>query len=140
MSIYDIITASGGAMLILITLIQISPIKLNPWSALGKAVGKVINGEVLERVNTLDKAIISLKAELAENLAIDCRTRILRFGDEVLHGTKHTKDHFEEILRDIKKYNLYCKQHPEFENNVTELTSSRIKDIYKKCLENNDFL
>ena len=140
MSIFDIVTTGGGAVLILITHIQISPIKINPWSAIGRAVGKIINGEVLERVNVLDAAIKSLKAEFSENVAIDCRTRILRFGDEVLHGTKHTKDHFEEILRDIKKYNLYCEQHPEFENNVTELTSMRIKEIYQNCLKHNDFL
>ncbi len=140
MSIFDIVTTSGGVALILITLIQISPIKLNPWSAIGRTVGKIINGEVLEHVNVLDAAIKSLKAEFAENVAIDCRARILRFGDEVLHGTRHTKDHFEEILRDIKKYNRYCEEHPDFENNVTELTSSRIQDIYKKCLEQNDFL
>ena len=45
-----------------------------------------------------------------------------------------------ETLRDIAAYERYCEDHPEFENNVTELTSDRIKTIYRRCLDSNDFL
>lgn len=37
-------------------------------------------------------------------------------------------------------YERYCDDHPEFENNVTELTSDRIETIYRRCLDSNDFL
>lgn len=130
----------GGILFVLMTLIQIAPIKINPWTAIGRAIGRAINHDVIEKVDNLDVEVKSIKAEMAENVAIDCRVRILRFGDEVLHGHKHTKDHFEEILKDIKKYELYCKEHPDFENNVTELTSMKIEECYKKCLDENSFL
>lgn len=140
MSAFEIITSGSGALFILLTLIQLAPIKVNPWSAIGKAIGKALNHEVLEKVDNLDAELKGLKSEVSENVAVDCRARILRFGDEVLHGERHTKDHFEQILRDIKKYELYCEEHPDFENNVTELTSTRIEEIYTKCLDTNDFL
>lgn len=103
-------------------------------------IGKAINGEVIERVDKLDSEVGDIKEQMSENVAVECRARILRFGDEVLHNERHTKDHFDQILRDIKAYERYCSAHPAFENNVTELTSSRIKDIYTKCLDKNDFL
>ena len=46
MSIQEILTGGGGVLLILLTLVQISPIKLNPWSALAKTVGRAINADV----------------------------------------------------------------------------------------------
>ena len=140
MSAFEFITSGSGVVFIILTLIQLAPIKINPWSAIGKAIGKAINNEVIEKVDNLDSEVKSLKSEVAENVAVDCRARILRFGDEVLHGERHTKDHFELILRDIKKNELYCEEHPKFENNVTELTSTRIAEIYKHCLDTNDFL
>ena len=140
MSAFEFITSGSGVVFIILTLIQLAPIKIDPWTAIGKAIGKAINNEVIEKVDNLDSEVKSLKSEVAENVAVDCRARILRFGDEVLHGERHTKDHFEQILRDIKKYELYCEEHPEFENNVTELTSTRIAEIYKHCLDTNDFL
>lgn len=61
-------------------------------------------------------------------------------GDETIHGVRHTKEHFDQILRDITNYEQYCKDHPRFENNTTVLTSQRIKDIYEDCLAKADFL
>ena len=55
-------------------------------------------------------------------------------------GGGKLKDHFDQTLRDIDAYERYCEDHPEFENNVTELTSDRIKTIYRRCLDSNDFL
>ena len=140
MTALDYIVNGGSLAVLLLTAIQISPIKINPWSALAKFVGRAINHEVLEKVDKLDNEVKGLKFKVSENVAIQCRARILRFGDEVLHSTRHTKDHFDQILRDITSYEQYCEEHPEFENNITEITSSRIKEIYKNCLSDNDFL
>lgn len=147
MSIQQIIAGGGGLLVVILTIVQISPIKIDPWSALAKAVGKAINGEVLQmvgaledKVDTLESEVQASRAESAEQVAVNCRARILRFGDEVLHGGQHTKDHFDQVLRDITSYEHYCDEHPEFENNVTELTSARIKEIYLRCLSDNDFL
>ena len=84
--------------------------------------------------------IADMKADQEERDAISCRSRILHFGDETIHGVRHTKEHFDQILRDITTYERYCDNHPNFENNTTVLTSKRIKDIYEDCLEKADFL
>lgn len=140
MSLQEIFLAGGGGLLVLLTLLQIAPIRVNPWSAIAKAIGRALNGEVLARVDKLERDLDALRSAAEEREAVSCRARILHFGDETLHGTLHTREHFDQVLRDLDSYERYCDEHPDFENNVTVLTSSRIKDIYKKCLENNDFL
>ena len=144
MNIADLIvkiTSGGcGALLIILTIIQISPIKINPWSAIAKALGRAINKEMMDKLESLDKEMKQLRDATALESALNCRVRIIHFGDETLHGQKHTKEHFDQILRDIDKYEHYCSTHPEFENNVTVLTSARIKEIYRKRLADGDFL
>lgn len=139
MTMEEIATGSG-ILLAAMTLIQIAPIKLNPWSALAKAIGRAINGEVITKVDRLERELLGMKENLEERDAISCRSRILHFGDETIHGVRHTKEHFDQILRDITTYERYCDDHPNFENNTTVLTSRRIKDIYEDCLKTADFL
>ena len=43
MSLYDWLQAGGGAALLLMTLVQIAPIKINPWSAVARGIGKTMN-------------------------------------------------------------------------------------------------
>ena len=138
--IKEISLYGGGIVLILMTLIQITPIKLNPWSWLGRVIGRAINGEVLEKVNTLTDDVKALKDEDAEQWASLSRSHILRFGDELLHGVPHSKEHFDQILLDISKYEKYCDDHPNYKNNIANATIKQIKNTYQKCLEENNFL
>lgn len=132
----------GGALAVIAgaTLIQITPIKLNPWSWLARTIGRAINKEVIEKVDELDKKLDKHEREAAEDKAISCRVRILRFGDEILHDVRHSKEHFDQILLDITEYEQYCHENPEFKNNMTALTTKRIKAIYEDCYEKNTFL
>lgn len=138
--IKEILMYGGGAVLLLMTLIQITPIKINPWSWLGRVIGRAINGEVLEKMNNLTDDVRALKEEDSEQWASLSRSHILRFGDELLHGVPHSKEHFDQILLDISKYELYCDDHPNYKNNIANATIKQIKNTYQKCLEENKFL
>lgn len=130
----------GGIILVIMSLIQISPIKLNPWSWIGRAIGRAINGEVLEKVETLTRDVKQNKADDDEQWASLSRTHILRFGDEILHGVSHSKEHFNQVLLDISKYEKYCSSHPQYINNIATATIKQIKKAYQDCLEKNNFL
>lgn len=140
MNIKELLTSGGGALLILLTLIQIAPVKINPWSWLAKNIGKAINGEVVEKVDNLSTDIRNLRDECEEREATACRTRILRFGDEILHDVRHSKEHFDQILIDITAYENYCASHPDFRNNVAVATIKRINQVYARCISSNNFL
>ena len=124
----------------LATLIQISPIKIDPWTYLAKKIGKAINGEVIEKVDRLEKDVSSINDKVDESGARTARARILRFGDEIIHGVRHSKEHFDDILDDITDYDNYCSDHPNFKNGKTGLTSNLIKETYQKCLKEHDFI
>ena len=121
------------------TLLQVAPIKIDPWSWLARKIGKVINGEVIERVDKLEKSVEAMGRIADEREAKATRIRILRFGDEILHGVHHSKEHFDQILLDITEYQQYCREHPEFLNNMTELTSRHIMETYLACFGENTF-
>lgn len=129
-----------GGLIILMTLVQISPIKINPWSWLGRCIGRAINSEVLAEVKTLSEDVKKNKADDDEQWASLSRSHILRFGDEILHNVAHSKEHFDQILLDISKYEKYCDEHKNYLNDVAHETIKRIKNTYQKCLEDNSFL
>ena len=146
--------AGGVCIVVLLSLVEISPIKINPWSKLFRSLGKALNKDMLDEINGLKTELTSLKEEIKkvddrvdkmdsridENNAIQCRSRILRFGDEVSHGQNHSRDHFKQIFCDITTYNSYCHSHPEFQNDMTKITSKRIEDDYMERDKRDTFL
>lgn len=122
------------------TILQITPIKIDPWTKLARWIGRAINGEVIEKVEALSRDVKHNKEDDDEQWASLSRSHILRFGDELLHGVSHSKEHFDQILLDISKYEKYCKTHSEYLNDVANETIKCIKKTYQKCLDENNFL
>lgn len=134
MGIQELLLKGGGIVFALLTLVQITPIKVNPWSAIARAIGKaLIGGDIM--------------AKLEEHIRVDDerdadmhRYRLLRFNTELLRKTRHTKEEFDEILYSVTYYERYCEDHPKYENNRAVLAIENIKRVYKECMETNDFL
>lgn len=140
MELSEIVTGGSGLLLIAMTLIQISPIKINPWSAIAKAIGRALNGEVIKKVDDLSEDLKSFKETCDKREAEQRRTQILHFGDEILHGVQHSKEHFDQILLDCTYYETFCEDHPHFANNVAVQTIDLIKRTYRTCMEEKTFL
>lgn len=145
MDLYEWISSMNGegwaALVIgLLTLIQIVPIKVNPWSWIGKHIGKMLNGEVLDKVDKLGSDVQHLKEQYSEHEAKAARVRILQFGDELYQNQLHTKERFDQILEDVSDYEDYCRAHPDFPNEKTVMTVERIKAVYQECLREHSFL
>lgn len=122
------------------TVIEIAPIKVNPWTRIGKVIGRAINGEVIDKVDNLEREIKRMDHDAGERNAKAARARVLRFGDELIHNVHHSKEHFDDILRDITEYEKYCDEHPEFENDRMQITAQYIKETYQKCMKEHSFL
>ena len=106
-----------------------------------------VQKEFGEAIEVIKKAQISntesleqLRKEMGEKDATTRRYRILRFNDEILHGIKHTKEHFDQILEDITQYEKYCFQNPAYENNKATLSIKNIEKNYQKCVDDNVFM
>lgn len=106
-----------------------------------------IQKSLWEAIDTVKKAQLNnierlevLTREIGQSEATTCRYRILRFNDEILHEQRHTKEHFDQILDDITRYEKYCDEHPEYENNKATLAIKNVKRVYQKCSDENSFL
>lgn len=126
MTLKEILGTSGGILFVLSVLVQIAPIKLNPWSTLARYIGRALNSEVLEIIE--------------KNEAKTARYRIIRFNDEIRHDVRHTEEHFNQIIDDIRTYENYCNSHPNFPNGKSVFSVSNIKKIYEKCISEDLFI
>jgi hypothetical protein len=149
--IIELIGDNSGALAIIaviaLSFIEITPIKLNPWSWLGKKIGRMFNGELMVEMNNVQTEIKGIKKDVAdireeakEREATSRRTRILEFGDEILHEVDYSKEHWDSILMDVSEYENYCDDHPHYMNNVARATIRHIKDMYQKHLTDDSFL
>lgn len=147
MSIQEILASSGGALVILMTLVQLAPIKVNPWSAIARMFGKALNSDVIEKLDKLEKVQAKTQARLEEHILMDDRRTadthrilILRFNRELLAGNiPHTQEDFIEILHEIDVYERYCREHPDYENNRAVLAIQNIERVYSEKMEEHDF-
>lgn len=139
MSLEEIFLGGGGGLVLLLTIIQIAPVKVNPWSALARALGKAFNGEVISRLDGLEKSLDEhIKAD-AEKDADEHRRRILRFNNELICEIPHTREEFLEALSDIDFYERYCREHKAYKNNRCSHAIANINRVYDDRLKLHDF-
>ena len=135
------ITQFGAVgLLALLSLVQIAPIKINPWSFIARSIGRAMNREIIDKVDKVQKSLDDHIVANEERDVKQCRLRVLRFNDEVILGQKHTREHFNEILDDITVYEHYCDNHPDYENSKAVLAIENVKRVYRQCEDDNSFL
>lgn len=147
MNLEEILLGGGGAMLVAMTLIQISPVKLDPWSAIARAIGRAINKEVLAKLGEMEETQADTRRILDDHIKVDDeraadthRTRILQFNNELLRDIPHTREEFIEILAEIDYYERFCKAHPDYQNNRATHAVANISRVYDDRLIKHDFL
>lgn len=140
MTIKDFLLGGGSLLLILMTLVQIAPIKINPWSALAKAIGKAINADISGRLDEIGAKLDEHIETDVRRTADSCRAQILHFNNELLRPICHTKEEFVEVLVKIDEYERYCDEHEDYPNNRAVLAIENIREVYKERLKKRDFL
>lgn len=130
--ISDVITKPGvipALIIALFSLIEIVPIKIKPWSAIGGLIGKFLG------IKSLSDKVDALEKKVDENQATTIRVRILKFEDELQSGKNHSKDSWDQVMDDIQRYETYTSTHPEFKNNITVASTAHIMHTYSELLE-----
>lgn len=147
MNMGEILGWSGGTLLLLMTFVQVAPIKVNPWSGLAKKIGRAINGEVLNEIADIKKEQRETQDKLEKHIQDDDerdasmhRQRILRFNIELMRGEDFTLECFNDMLLDIDEYERFCETHPGYKNNRAVMAIANIKRVYQDHEENGGFL
>lgn len=123
------------AILGAITLVQIAPIKIDPWSALMRAIKRLLVGDIEKKIDNITTKVDTLEAQFSEEKVLRTRTRILMFADELYNGKHHEKEYFDNILDDITLYDKYCAEHKDFKNKKTELSAALINETYNRLFK-----
>lgn len=113
-------------------LIQIIPIKINPWSALLKWISKIVTGDACGKIDDLIK-------QVDENEKDRIRWEILNFANSCHNGRRHTRDEFQHIVTLRDKYKKLLEKTNDI-NGVFDVEYKYIQDQYAERLEKNDFL
>lgn len=147
MTLKEIVAGSGGVVLVLLTLLQVAPVKINPWSAIARWIGRALNSEVLKELADVRITQQVTAKKLDDHIAADevrhanrLRERILQFNNELLRNIPHTREDFIEILAVIDAYNSYCRTHEDYQNNRAIHAIKNIERVYDDRLAKRDFL
>lgn len=154
MTLKEILMGGSGVLVIILTLVQFSPIKIDPWSAIRRGIGRLLkwigrtlNSDVLSKLDELEEGQIETKKQLAEHIQLDGerdanarRRNILNFDAELVRGENYTHEYFVDLLADIDEYEQYCEDHPGYKNNRAVLAIANIKRVYAENERNNSFL
>ena len=116
-------------------------------SALMKQMQKWILAAVRTEIDRLDgkidaqgRQLDQIEANRELDNATEARRGILAFNDELLRGKMHSKEAFDQTLRDIDAYEHYSDTHPGYKNNQAKLAIENVKRCYKKCTNEKSFL
>lgn len=145
---------TGAVGSILLTLVEVSPIKINPWKAIGKglrwcaaAFGRALNADVLDKLATVEQAQKATDEKLDKHIKLDdsreadkIRARILAFNRELLTNVPHTEEEFIEILAKIDEYNTFCRENKDYKNSRAVHAIAHIERVYDERLAQHDFL
>lgn len=144
------ITEYGGVVCVLIvfmfTMIQITPLKLNPWSAIGVAISKLISklGQLLfstfiNKLDALETKVDMLSDVIDENEIDRIRWEILNFSNSCQRNINHTQNDFQHIFKINKKYHDILDRIGET-NGEIDREMEYIDELYQQKKRDNSFL
>lgn len=139
----EMIVADRGpiclVILIALTLLQIAPIKINPWSAIFKWLGKQLNTDVIKKIDDVEKRLDEHIKDSLESELKARRVSILDFSSSIIRGVNYHREKFDFMIKECDSYEEYCKKN-DIKNGVAEASIAEIRRIYQEHLRNADFL
>lgn len=141
MTIQQLTSTLGIGLIAILSLVQITPIKINPWTSIIKCIGKMLNADMMEQISSLEKKLDKHIDSDDKRYAKMCRIRILQFDEEIRLGKNHTEEHFIQIMDDIDWYENYCKESKDcFKNSVANFAIQNIQRVFTEARNDNSFL
>ncbi len=122
-----------------LTLVQIAPIKINPWSWLCNALKQILFGEIMKKLETVSTELSDLRQDVETEKVSSKRWRIMDFANSCLQGRRHTKEEWEHCLTELAWYEDYCERN-RIPNGVMVEAGKYLRATYQVRLQKKDFL
>jgi len=114
----------AAGIAVLLSLIQISPLKLNPWDKLLGWIGKKVNGATEKRLAAVEKQILDMWVN-------SHRQCILTFAREARTGIEHSSDEWTNVLNVAEEYEKYVKE-KKITNGIVTQDTEYIRNLYQE--------
>lgn len=133
--------------ILLLSIVQIAPIQIDPWTKFFSWIGKTINKDVLaelkivkEDLSGVHKELDSMKEAEEVREANAARNRILRFDDELRRKIDHSEEFWDQTLDDVTFYRGYCDSHAKYPNSKADYAMKNIEETYHEVKKENKFI
>lgn len=138
-SVKDEISLGVVIVIILMSLVEVSKIKINPWSWLLGIIGKKMNSGIDAKVTEIEKKLDQhIKDDEKEKLETK-RRDILEFANACMNGRRHTQEQFKFIIKKCDEYEKYIEVN-KIKNGEISSAIEEIRRLYSKCRQKNSFL
>lgn len=106
------------------SLIQIAPIKLNPWDGMLKWIGDRLNSGIWLQ-------LAELRRDLDDHIIAELRGDILNFARRCRRGVEHSEEQWHHVLTQAKRYETYVESH-DIENGAIEEETKYIRRLHQE--------
>lgn len=111
-------------IVILLSLIEISPLKLNPWDRLLSWIGSKLN-------STTEKRLADVEKQLRSMWINDHRHCILTFAREARAAIAHSADEWTNVLNIAEEYEKYVDANG-ITNGIITQDTAYIRNLYQE--------
>ena len=91
--------------------------------------------DIKREVREIKDDITKVRDEANQRDAVQARTHILRFRDELSNNVDHSSEYFDQILDDSKRYEKFCEGHKDFPNGRTDAAIEYIREEHQRLLK-----
>lgn len=113
-----------AGIVILLSLIQISPLKLNPWDKLLGWFGKKLNGATEKRLEAVEKQIRDMWIN-------NHRQTVLTFARECRANIEHSSDEWTNLLNVAEEYEKYVAEN-KVTNGIITQDTEYLRKLYQE--------
>ena len=113
-----------AGIVILLSLIQISPLKLNPWDKLLGWFGKKLNGATEKRLEAVEKQIRDMWIN-------NHRQTVLTFARECRADIEHSSDEWTNVLNVAEEYEKYVIEN-KITNGIITQDTEYLRKLYQE--------
>ena len=120
-----------AALFVLLSLIQVSPLKLNPWDNIFAWIGKKMNGATEKRLQEVEKQV----SDMWINNHRQC---ILTFARECRSDISHSSDEWSNVLNVAEEYEQYVEE-KHITNGIINQDTQYLRKLYQELSMEHKF-
>ena len=120
-----------AALFVLLSLIQVSPLKLNPWDNIFAWIGKKMNGATEKRLQEVEKQV----SDMWINNHRQC---ILTFARECRSDISHSSDEWSNVLNVAEEYEKYVEE-KHITNGIINQDTQYLRKLYQELSMEHKF-